>query len=77
MAWQKMQVRGPNARYAYVQQFRAITTPKVWGPFLIFNFIIFQIIMNNHEEGGVPLLLRKPMSWLELGLGGGGGFFVL
>jgi hypothetical protein len=25
MAWKKMQVRGPNARYACVEKFRAIT----------------------------------------------------
>jgi hypothetical protein len=25
MAWQKLQVRGPNARHAYVEKFRVIT----------------------------------------------------
>jgi hypothetical protein len=25
MAWQKMQVRGPKARYEYAEQFRVIT----------------------------------------------------
>jgi hypothetical protein len=28
MAWKKWQVRGPDARYAYVEKFRVITITK-------------------------------------------------
>jgi hypothetical protein len=30
MTWQKIQVRGPKARYAYVQKFRVITPSNYW-----------------------------------------------
>jgi hypothetical protein len=59
MAWKKMQVRGPKARYAYVGKFRVTTLWITWCTLLMMEFKFLSHSLNRFVNEVSPLVTHK------------------